>query len=190
MHLLLKNVRWLLWGGINVIANSLSEEFHVAGFRYESVAMLVMEKANNVRSSGRRCIAILRDRQSKMLTNEQINKLKCKTSILFLDDEVHARVNNNSAEIIYLGNNLGDDVFGCSKMESKVKKEKQKPFFLNDAIGNVFDAAGVFGIGLSIELLNSPKDIAWCPFDLPQKSILYSNVSSSGSAVSVLVSKA
>jgi hypothetical protein len=176
-------------GGASIIANSLSEEFHAAGFKYESVAMLTMEKASNVKSSGRKCIAILKDRQSKILTHEQINKLKCKSSMLSIDDEAHAHINNDSAEIIYLGNNLGDNVFSCGKIESRVKKEKQKAFFLNDAIGNVFDAAGVLGIGLSIDLLNSSKGITWCPFDLPQKSILYSNVSSSGSAVTVLMSK-
>ena len=176
-------------GGASTIANILSEEYNAAGFRCESVAMLVLEKANNVQSSGRKCIAILKDRQSKMLTNEQINRLKSKNSILFMDDENYARINNDSAEIIYLGNNLGDNLFTYGKIESEVKKEKQKAFFLNNAIGNVFDSAGVLGIGLGIDLLNSPKDITWCPFKLPQKSILYSNVSSSGSAVTMLLSK-
>lgn len=177
-------------GGANIPDNALREEFDATGFRYESVAMFVLENANNVRSSGRKCIAILKDRQSKTLTHEQMNKLKCSNSMSSVDDKIHAHMNNDSAEIIYLGNNLGDDVFSCGKIESQVKKEKEKSFFLNDAIGNSFDAAGVLGIGLSVDLLNSSRDITWCPFELPQKSILYSNVSSSGSAVTVLVSKA
>ncbi|HHT9145475.1 MAG TPA: beta-ketoacyl synthase N-terminal-like domain-containing protein [Candidatus Wunengus sp. YC61] len=176
-------------GSANIADNTLSEELDAAGFKHESVAMLVLENANNVRSSGRKCIAILKDRQSKTLTHEQMNKLKYMNSMSSVDDKMHAHTNNDSAEIIYLGNNLGDNVFSCGKIESQVKKEKKKSFFLNDVIGNSFDAAGVLGIGLSVDLLNSSKNIAWCPFDLPQKSILYSNVSSSGSAVTVLMSK-
>ena len=174
-------------GGANIIANSLSDEFHTSGFKYESVAMLVMEKADNVRSSGRKYMAILKGRQSKMLTNEQINKLKYKNPMSAVDDEVRAHSNTDPAEIMYLGNNLGDNVFGCDKIEAK---EKKKVFFLNDAIGNGFDAAGVLGIGLTIDLLNSSKNIVWCPFALPQKNILYSSVGSSGNAVTMLVSKA
>ena len=104
-----------------------------------------------------------------------------------MDDEVRAHGDNDFVEIVYLGNNLGDNVFGHDKIEPK---EKQKVFFLNDAIGNGFDAAGVLGIGLAIDLLNSSKHITWCPFVLPQKNILYSNVGSSGNAVTMLVSKA
>ena len=172
-------------GGASITDNILSEEYRTAGFRRESVAMLVIEKASNVRSSGRKCIAILRDRQSKMLTHEQISNLKYNSSILFFDEEART----HAEKIIHLVNNLGDSVFNYGKIGVKENKEKQEAFFLSDVIGNAFDAAGALGIGLSIDLLNSSKDVAWCPFDLPQKSLLYSNVSSGGSAVTMLMSK-
>lgn len=172
-------------GGVSITDNILSEEYCTAGFRHESAAMLVIEKASNVRSSGRKCIAILKDRQSKTVTHEQISNLEDNSSSLFFDNGVpiHAK------QIIHLVNNLGDNVFNCGKTGVRVSGEKQEVFFLSDVVGNAFDASGALGIGLSIDLLSLSKDAAWCPFDLSQKSLFYSNVGSSGSAITMLVSK-
>ena len=51
------------------------------------------------------------------------------------------------------------------------------------------DAAGVLGVALSVDLLNLSKDVKWCPLGPTQESIVYSNVSSSGSVVTTVINK-
>ncbi|MBU4376903.1 MAG: hypothetical protein KKD29_05425 [Candidatus Omnitrophica bacterium] len=177
-------------GGTSVIDNNLSDEFYSSGFRYESAGMLVLEKMNNVKLSKRKPIAILKDLHSTMFTQKQVEKIKHKQSVLSVNDKMHGNFNKDCAEIIYLGNNLGDTVFSCDRNKPVITTEERKVFFLSDVIGNVFDAAGVLGVALGVDLLNLPKDTKWRPFDSPQESILYSNIGSSGTAVMMLVNKA
>lgn len=177
-------------GGVSIIDNNLSDEFYSSGFRYESAGMLVLEKMDNVKFLKRKPVAILKDLQSTMLTQEQVEKIKHKQSVLSVDDKARSHFNEDCAEIIYLGNNLGDAVFSYNKNKLALTREERKVFFLGDAVGNVFDAAGVLGAALSVDLLNLPKEAKWRPFGSSQESILYSNISSSGTAVIMLVNKA
>ncbi len=176
-------------GGVSIIDNNLSDEFYSSGFRYESAGMLVLEKIDNVKPAKRKPIAILKDLQSTMLAQEQIEEIKHKQSVLSINDKARSHFNDDCAEIVYLGNNLGEAVFSYNKNKPVATKKEHKVFFLSDAVGNVFDAAGVLGLALSADLLNLPKGAKWRPFGPSQESILYSNISSSGTAVTMLVNK-
>ncbi len=174
-------------GGVSIIDNNLSDEFYASGFGYESAGMLVLEKMKNATLANRRPIAILKDQQRTIFTQEQIEKIMHKKSVSGVNDEAPGCFHQDIPEIVYLGNNLGDNVFSYNKNKSEITKEQDKFFFLSDVIGNVFDAAGVLGVALSADLFNLPKNTKWCPFGRTQESILYSNIGSNGSAVKMLV---
>jgi len=176
-------------GGVSIIDNNLSDEFYTSGFRYESAGILILEKMDNAKLSKRLPIAILKDHQSVTLSQEQMAKIKNGAPASGVVDKEHRHFNNDCAEIVYLGNNLGDNIFSYSKNRSSTIKN-DKVLLLSDIIGNAFDSAGVLGVALSVDLLNLSGGAKWRPFGSPQKSILYSNISSSGAAVMMLVNRA
>lgn len=177
-------------GGASVIDNNLKDEFYISGFRYESVGMLVLEKKENVKLLNRKPLAIIKNCQSATLAQEQLETIRQKQGVSIVGNSTNSHINKDCAEIVYLGNNLGDNYFRYNKSKSIVINEGHKVFFLNDVVGNVFDTAGVLGAALSVDFLNLSKDVKWCPFARAQESVLYSNVSSSGSVVTMLISKA
>jgi hypothetical protein len=175
-------------GGVNVVDNDLMDEFCASGFRCESIGILMLEKKGDVMSTGRKPFAFLKDMGRSTLTQKQIEKVKTDKSIKNINGKARGRF-KSASEIIHLGNNLGENVFVYGKSGYKAIKEKHKVFSLSDATGNVFDAAGVMGVALSAELLNLQRTADWHPFGLSEKSILYSDISSNGSAITMLISK-
>lgn len=175
-------------GGISIIDNNLSDEFYDSGFKYESAGMLVLEKMRSAVVTNRKPSAILNFCKRTLLTQEQMETIKHKKPLSRRNDEMHDCL-KEVPEIIYLGNNLGDNVFNYSKDKPDTACDKSKFLFLSDLVGNVFDEAGVLGLSLSAELLNLHKDAKWNPFCSATESILYSNVDSYGTSIEMLVNK-
>ncbi len=88
-------------GSINVVNSDFNDEFYASGFRYESVAMLVLEKRGSVEGSKRKPLAALKDWQRIMFTKEQIEKIKSGKSMIGINDEMRKRFKAASVEVIH-----------------------------------------------------------------------------------------
>jgi len=176
-------------GGVNLIDHDFSDEFYASGFRYESVGMLVLEKRSSAGNSKRKPLAFFKDWQSGILTQRQIPMIKSEKSISKVDNETFSRFKEFSTEIIHLGNNLGENTFNYDKDNFEIIREQQQVLSLGDAMGNAFDTAGILGVGLSIELLNTSQDVKRHAFSLSRENIVFSNIDSGGSTIAMLISK-
>jgi hypothetical protein len=177
-------------GGVNIINNDFKDAFCASGFKYESIGVVILEKNSDVKASGRKPLAILKNCQNRMLSQKQIEKVKLEKSIIDIDDKMRSCFKVFIPELINFGNVLGESIFDSGKNGLKKESTIGKIFCLNDAIGNTFDASGVFGVALCTELLNMPPSTGWNPFNSLKDSIIYSNIGSNNSAITILISKA
>jgi len=122
------------------------------------------------------------------LTQAQIEQLNHKTSGSRIDDICDC-CSKDIPGIIYLVDDLGDSGFSYNRNSPGIVNEQHRTLFLNDIIGNVFDAAGVLGTALSVDLLNLSDSAKWRPFGPAQENILYLIVRNNGAAVKMLVTK-
>lgn len=176
-------------GGVNLIEHDLRDELCACGFRYESAVMLVLEKMNGDADFRKRPLALLSDWLSGAFTQEQVREIASGRPITDVDSR---RFNNHKAypfELLCLGNNLGEDVFTYDKGDVEISSEGRKIFSLGNAIGNMFDASGAMGVALGVELLNIPQKAGWNSFDSSENDVLFSNIDSSGSAATMVISK-
>jgi hypothetical protein len=176
-------------GGINVISNELSDDFYSSGFRHEVVGMLVLEKSSCGESSERKPLGYIKEWHRTKLSQKKLEKMKFEKSLVCIDDESFICFRDYNAEVIHLGNNLGEDYFQYDKVGVEPNKGKHRVCCLSDVIGNVFDASGVLGLAFSIESMNGLNNGNMRNFALTQDNIACSNIDSDGSVVTILISK-
>lgn len=176
-------------GGVNLVDYDLHDELRASGFRYESVGMLVLEKRYEKNSIKKQPLAFMRDWQNGTLTKEQVRGIASGKSITEVNGGRFSNYKIYSSEVVCLCDNLGENVFEYHKNNVEMSFGRRKIFSLGSAAGNMFDAAGIMGVILSIEFLNTRQDADWHSFRLSQGDILFSNVDSSGSAVIMVISK-
>lgn len=177
-------------GGISVLDLNLRDEFLAAGFRHEIAGMLLLESASHARSRGIDPIAVLKDIKNISLTKDEMAAVRQNGSILKILNKTRSNLSPDIAEMVYLGNELGDNGPGLVPRDALTSMEKLNVFPLNAVVGNIFDAAGVFGAALSVELLDRQNNGKWCPLRSSQEGILHSTVNSSGTAITMLIRKA
>ena len=171
-------------GGVNLLDKDLNNEFCVSGFRNECVAMVVLQRFNKETCSSNQSTFCITNWQREKLSNEELKKIKYERSILSISEKEQ---NLQANEIIHLGNNLGDQVFSYNKDEIDINA-RHRVFSYSDVVGNVFDASGALGVALSVECLAAEQNGRCSFFDTKSDRIFYSNVDSTGTTISMLIS--
>jgi len=178
-----------LVGGVNLLDKGLSDEFDASGFKYECVASLILRKLSVGTTKDKQPVVYLRDWQRSILTKEELGKIRFEKSVLRIDNEKLRRFNGQTAEVIHLGNNLGEHLFNYDKVGLETRKENRRFSFLSEVAGNAFDAAGVMGVALSVEFLTAAQNTKTHFLGPIQDDVVSSTVDSNGSAIAMLISK-
>lgn len=132
-----------------------------------------MEKADRMITDGRTPIALISDCRRGTISSEQIEK-----------------ITNERSGLIHCGDNLGDELFISLRSAVAVGRRGRKSFCLDEAVGNAFDAAGVFGVILAAELLRAPEGERWIPLDITDDDIGFLNINSYGAVVTTVIRRA
>ncbi|PIZ83788.1 MAG: hypothetical protein COX96_06680 [Candidatus Omnitrophica bacterium CG_4_10_14_0_2_um_filter_44_9] len=175
-------------GGVNLVNHDFHDVLSASGFRYESVGMLVLEKQYE-KVSKKQPLAFMKHWQNGMLTQEEVDAIASGKSITDVNNKKFGNYKTYPSEVVCLGNNLGESVFTYDKGNFEMSSGHRKIFSLGNAVGNMFDVAGIMGVVLSIELLNMPRDADCHFFDVSGDDILLLDMDSSGSVVTIVISK-